>query len=171
MEKRWYKTKSQPTDRDCCQLNVKKERRYFSQEEKTLMLERQEYMCGCCGENLWKSHLEDISFSEFHAHHILPYSMGGATTLDNGVILCIDCHEYYTILSRGGYLYGGGDEGSYNAWDMQPGQVSNPSATLEAIALILQNRLNPAVLETIINAHERIPSKATLFEYSVTNET
>lgn len=59
--------------------------RAFTDNEKMTMYERQQGVCPMCkaeGKNV-KWELE-----EMHADHILPWSKGGHTTLDNGQMLC-----------------------------------------------------------------------------------
>ena len=59
--------------------------RTFTDNEKTTMYERQQGVCPMCkaeGKNV-KWELE-----EMHADHILPWSKGGHTTLENGQMLC-----------------------------------------------------------------------------------
>lgn len=59
--------------------------RAFTDNEKMTMYERQQGICPMC-----KAEGIDIKWKleEMHADHILPWSKGGHTTLDNGQLLC-----------------------------------------------------------------------------------
>lgn len=99
------------------------ERRFFSQDEKRIALERQEYMCGECGADLWR---EPIGANQ--GHHILPYGMGGETTIDNLIVLCPTCHKYHDELALCGVMYGG-----YGITDMEEEQIRDPYKYRKAI--------------------------------------
>lgn len=62
--------------------------RKFSVEQKREMAERQEYICGGCGRSFWRKPLSSVQ-----AHHIWPFSFGGITETQNGVLLCPECHK------------------------------------------------------------------------------
>ena len=74
--------------------------RFFSQEEKEQLLINQEFMCGECGDDLWGDHI-----GRNPAHHILPVWAGGATVLENGVILCHECHLLWDNRAVVGFYY------------------------------------------------------------------
>lgn len=59
--------------------------RAFTDNEKVTMYERQKGICPMC-----KAENKDIKWEleDMHADHILPWSKGGHTTLDNGQMLC-----------------------------------------------------------------------------------
>ena len=59
--------------------------RSFTDNEKVTMYERQKGICPMC-----KAENKDIKWEleDMHADHILPWSKGGHTTLDNGQMLC-----------------------------------------------------------------------------------
>ena len=61
--------------------------RQFSENERRTMYERQGGICPMCQaegkDKCWQ-------IEEMHADHILPWSRGGHTTLDNGQMLCRD---------------------------------------------------------------------------------
>lgn len=59
-------------------------RRAFNSYERELALYRAGYKCECCGDK--------VLMSTFEAHHIVPHSKGGLTTLDNLQVLCKRCH-------------------------------------------------------------------------------
>ena len=58
--------------------------RAFSDSDKDTMYERQQGICPMCG-----GHFER---NEMHGDHIVTWSKGGKTTLDNGQMLCKDCN-------------------------------------------------------------------------------
>lgn len=58
--------------------------RAFNEAQKTTLYNRQKGICPDCGKHFLKS--------EMHAHHIVPWYNGGLTELDNGVMLCKECH-------------------------------------------------------------------------------
>jgi len=62
--------------------------RRFSGQQKREMAERQEYTCPECGQSFWRKPL-----SQVQAHHIWPFSLGGITEPQNGILLCPDCHK------------------------------------------------------------------------------
>jgi len=72
------------------------ERRYFNTEERILALERQGYTCPVCGEG--------VSNVGSDAHHMCQAWQGGATHIDNLVVVHRGrCHEY---LDARATLYG-----------------------------------------------------------------
>lgn len=58
--------------------------RKFTDTEKRTMYEKQLGICPMCHNR--------YEFEEMHADHIIPWSKGGKTTLDNGQMLCRDCN-------------------------------------------------------------------------------
>jgi 5-methylcytosine-specific restriction endonuclease McrA len=58
--------------------------RAFPESDKLIMFERQNHKCAICG--------KEKEYSEMHGDHIIPWSKGGRTTLDNGQMLCVDCN-------------------------------------------------------------------------------
>ena len=61
--------------------------RQFTENERRILYERQGGICPMCKSEGKKKHFE---IEEMHADHILPWSRGGHTTLDNGQMLCRD---------------------------------------------------------------------------------
>jgi len=59
--------------------------RVFTQQQRTALLIRSGGKCQQCGDN--------VTISTFEADHIIPYSKGGSTTLDNGQCLCRHCNR------------------------------------------------------------------------------
>lgn len=59
--------------------------RQFTENEKVILYERQSGICPMCRA---KGDMRKWDISEMHADHILPWSRGGHTTLDNGQLLC-----------------------------------------------------------------------------------
>lgn len=64
------------------ETNIGKE---FSQEVKNKVLERDGYICQLCGKELRKE--------EKAVDHIIPLSVGGTNTKENGQIVCYDCNN------------------------------------------------------------------------------
>ena len=58
-------------------------RRLFSQSQRTHIADRQHHVCAECREDLPEV---------FHVHHVVPWSEGGRTDIDNGVAVCVNCH-------------------------------------------------------------------------------
>ena len=58
--------------------------RLFNESQKREMAVRQNNCCHDCGENLGE---------KYEAHHVKPYSEGGETSLDNGILACSSCHK------------------------------------------------------------------------------
>lgn len=65
--------------------------RAFDNDEKLTMYNRQNGLCNICG--------KPFDISEMHGDHVLPWSKGGKTTLDNGQMLCTTCN-----LKKGSHL-------------------------------------------------------------------
>ena len=59
--------------------------RAFNDYQRVTMYNRQKGICPDCGNHFLKD--------EMHAHHIVPWYNGGRTELDNGVMLCEECHR------------------------------------------------------------------------------
>ena len=58
--------------------------RAFSQEEKVTMYARQHGKCAICG--------DPYDIRDMHGDHIVPWSRGGRTNLENGQMLCTTCN-------------------------------------------------------------------------------
>jgi len=58
--------------------------RQFSPSQRTTLYERQLGICPLCGRY--------FTIDEMHADHIVPWSKGGRTELDNGQMLCAECN-------------------------------------------------------------------------------
>lgn len=59
--------------------------REFNDAQKTSMYNKQKGICPDCGKHYLKN--------EMHAHHIISWYNGGTTEMDNGVMLCEECHR------------------------------------------------------------------------------
>lgn len=59
--------------------------RTFSDYQKDSMYRRQKYCCADCGKT--------FKLNELNAHHIISWWNGGKTELDNGVLICNNCHN------------------------------------------------------------------------------
>jgi 5-methylcytosine-specific restriction endonuclease McrA len=58
--------------------------RFFNDSQRLQLFMKSEGKCQDCG--------KDISLGEFHADHIIPFSLGGKTELSNGQALCSTCN-------------------------------------------------------------------------------
>ncbi len=58
--------------------------RAFPESDKLIMYERQNHKCTICGKTK--------EYSEMHGDHIVAWSKGGRTTLENGQMLCTECN-------------------------------------------------------------------------------
>ena len=58
--------------------------RAFPESDKLIMYERQNHKCAICG--------KVKEYNEMHGDHIVAWSKGGRTTLDNGQMLCTECN-------------------------------------------------------------------------------
>lgn len=58
--------------------------RQFSQEERLIMYARQAQKCKLCNKT--------FEIKDMHADHVVPWSRGGKTTLENGQMLCTTCN-------------------------------------------------------------------------------
>lgn len=59
-------------------------RRRFTDKQRRLILRRDEGLCFYC---------QEPAGSDWEADHVLPWSMGGQTVLENGVCACRDCNN------------------------------------------------------------------------------
>ena len=59
--------------------------RKFNEAQRTALYNRQKGICPKCGNHKLKVDME--------AHHIVPWYNGGITELENGVMICKDCHK------------------------------------------------------------------------------
>lgn len=91
--------------------------RKFSYDQKVEMGERQEFCCGSCGRSFWRKPLGSLQ-----AHHILPFSKNGATVIENGILLCPDCHR---VADQEALIHGRIYGGDYTIADIQPEQKRN----------------------------------------------
>ena len=58
--------------------------RQFSMEDRLTMYARQLNKCAICQKT--------FDIKDMHADHVIPWSRGGKTTLDNGQMLCTTCN-------------------------------------------------------------------------------
>ena len=72
-------------------LKTRDVKRVFTREQKQQVLATQDNECACCHDLL-----EPDNTSLYEGDHIIPYSEGGKTTLDNCEILCLECHHIKT---------------------------------------------------------------------------
>ena len=59
--------------------------RAFSNSQRTALYNRQKGICPDCGKH--------FVIGDMHAHHVIPWYNGGLTELNNGVMLCKECHK------------------------------------------------------------------------------
>jgi hypothetical protein len=72
-------------------LKTRDTKRVFTKEQKQQVLGTQDNKCACCNDEL------DVdNTSSYEGDHIILYSDGGKTTLDNCEILCLECHHIKT---------------------------------------------------------------------------
>jgi len=71
--------KRQTTD----ETNCSEEPRAFKSADRQKLLWKSDGKCSICGKNL---------FQGYHADHIIPYSLGGKTEINNGQALCQTCN-------------------------------------------------------------------------------
>lgn len=118
------------------------EARKFNRGQRDEMLIRQEYMCGGCGESMWRkpSYLRQ-------AHHIVPYFAGGATRVENGVILCPTCHVSADNLNIIGTIYNG--NGGTPIETADPSMIASQHTHSIALQKIANNRSNPDLVRKI----------------------
>ena len=58
--------------------------RQFGEDEKLTMYHRQNGRCAICG--------KPFDIRDMHGDHVIPWSRGGKTTLENGQMLCAECN-------------------------------------------------------------------------------
>jgi nitrate reductase cytochrome c-type subunit len=66
--------------------------RLFTHSQRKYLYDRADGHCQECNSELKKSYYE--------YDHILPYSIGGRTSISNGQVLCLDCHNYKSKWDR-----------------------------------------------------------------------
>ncbi len=67
--------------------NEPRDERTISNKLKSLVMIRDNSTCQMCGKNVKDDHIK------VHIDHIVPYSWGGKTELDNLQVLCSECNE------------------------------------------------------------------------------
>ncbi len=77
----------------------------FSDSTKKLALQRQQFLCASCAEQIYgQDRLQNQFGEQIHAHHIRHVKFGGTGHLDNCVIICQACH--YLAHEGGNYRNG-----------------------------------------------------------------
>lgn len=86
------------------------EPRFFPPEYKAIALARQDFICPICGGGI------DMHHSE--CHHMVSFSLGGSSSLDNLVVVHTKCHPMADArgLANGDLIVGG------NIYDAEPSQ-------------------------------------------------
>jgi 5-methylcytosine-specific restriction protein A len=72
-------------------IKTRDTRRTFTREQKQQVLAVQDNQCACCHEDL-----NPDNTSSYEGDHIILYSDGGKTTIDNCEVLCVQCHHIKT---------------------------------------------------------------------------
>lgn len=67
--------------------------RQFSESQKATMYERCDGRCANGEHCVNRGKKENFELYEMEADHIIPWHLGGATTLENGQMLCRDCNR------------------------------------------------------------------------------
>ena len=65
-------------------LSMLDEKRDFDQNQRYVLFRRSNQICQSCE--------KDIKFNSFHADHVVPFSHGGRTSIENGQALCKECN-------------------------------------------------------------------------------
>ena len=73
-------------------LPLKDSQRSFTEDQRKVLWWRDKKCCKQCG--------EEVGFGEFHADHITAHSLGGATSIANGRVLCVTCNTSRGIGER-----------------------------------------------------------------------
>jgi hypothetical protein len=116
------------------------EKRRFTPQEKREALENQDYLCGGgCGTDLWHE-----SIGKGQGHHIVPWSLGGDTSMENLIVLCTKCHLYHDTLAMCGVIYGG-----YDISEADESQIRDTSKFEKGTFLTSKNRRNPDIRKTL----------------------
>ena len=122
------------------------EKRFYSHEDKRIALDRQEYMCGGCGQDL-SSH----PMGYCQGHHMLPYGMGGDTSIENLMILCPNCHVVHDNMAICGTMYGG-----YDITEMESEQIRDQELFERSIPKSRKNAKNPVIQKTIFRYNKKV---------------
>lgn len=73
----------------------------FTTETKLRALQRDGYICQCCGVRLMRDGRLGTGKS-YHIHHRKPKSLGGSNSLANASSVCTGCHDLlHKVQSRG----------------------------------------------------------------------
>jgi Protein of unknown function DUF262/HNH endonuclease len=71
--------------RDIPEMAPKDSRRAFLRDERVVLWRLADGKCAICGEL--------VAFDKYEADHIVQYSQGGKTMIENGQVLCVACHD------------------------------------------------------------------------------
>jgi len=83
---------------------ISTEGKEFTPETKTRALERDAYICQCCGVRLMRNGKLGTG-KPYHIHHKKPKSLGGTNSLINAVSVCTACHDLLHTVQNKGYSY------------------------------------------------------------------
>jgi len=106
--------------------------RNFNQSQKKFIWSRQNNRCGNCGKNL----LEEVNMEY---HHILNYKDGGASIVENAVLLCDKCHLHVhnynfkksILIYREQFMYANWEKNSEYKSRKKGREVDRTKATLD----------------------------------------
>lgn len=106
--------------------------RSFNNSQKTFIWNRQKGLCGSCSQNLFDE--VDIEY-----HHILNYKDGGASIVENAVMLCegchLHCHDYNfrksVLIYRAEFKYANWEENSFYKGRKKGKEVEFTKKTLD----------------------------------------
>ena len=110
--------------------------RFFNDSQRLQLFIKSEGKCQDCG--------KDISLGEFHADHIIPFSLGGKTELSNGQALCSTCNlkkssqmhvDCSNHLPPGFSLRAWQDEAINRCYKSMIQQINLPPAEIQAFML------------------------------------
>lgn len=82
----------------------------FNKSQDKFIIYRQNGKCGNCGRDLNEA-------KEIHLHHVLNKKDGGAGIVENGVVLCSDCHIHVHNYNTKKSVFVFRDEFKYANWD------------------------------------------------------
>jgi hypothetical protein len=70
------------------ELRVKDSQRSFNEAERIAIYRKHKGLCRTCLDEGYSEQEAEVPWSDFHADHIMPWSAGGPTTIENGQLLC-----------------------------------------------------------------------------------
>jgi predicted HNH restriction endonuclease len=83
---------------------ISTEGKEFTTETKLRALERDAYICQCCGVRLMRDKRCGTG-QPYHIHHKKLKSLGGTNSLANAASVCTGCHDLLHTVQNKGYTY------------------------------------------------------------------